>query len=210
VTDSFSFDAGVAAAAADPTAGGAVPVEKPPERQRYGALWPTPADQVSDHSAEGAPWLPTARGVPQDPPMGPLWHANHDDVQVPFSAQQGVDPVSGQWVNGPSVSEIHLDADGSPWNPGDWGRGGDTQPNAWALWNIGQPFTVNQGSRETRHLVTDQFDSTGKRINPPDAPSAPNEVYGSQHMTAPRLIPYEVAALFANEADSQQFSVNNG
>lgn len=211
MTDSFSFDTMVAAAAADPTAGGAVPVELPPERQRHGTLWPNPGDLVSDHSAEGAPpWTSDPHNVPKDPPMGPLWTANHDDVQVEYSAQQRVDPVSGDGISAPATSVIHLDADNGTWNAGDWGAGGDTQPNAWPQINIGQPFTVNQGSGETRTLWTDQFDSTGKRLNPPDAPSAPAEVYGSQHFTAPRFIPFEVGALFDNVGDSNQFSVKEG
>lgn len=209
MTDSFSFDAQVAAAATDPTAGGAVPVELPPEQQRHGVLWPTPADQVSDHSAEGAPWLPAARGVPQDPPQGPLWSASHAGDQVEFSAQQDVDPTSGQAISAPAVSQVHDGTDGDPWDPGDWGPN-FTQPQAWPQINIGAPFTVNQGGREVRHLATDQWDPTGKRVSPPDAPSAPHEIYGSQHDTTPRFIPFQVSALFANVADSNQFTVNPG
>ena len=209
MADSFSFDSQVAASATDPTAGGAVPIELPPEQQRLGTLWPNPSDMVSDHSAEGAPWLPTARNVPKDPPQGPLWRASHAGPQVEYGAQQDTDPVSGQAISAPFISEIHDGDDGSTWDAGDWGAH-NAQPNAWPQANIGRPFTVNQGSRETRTLATDQWDATGKRVNPPDAPSAPHEIYGSQHFTVPRFIPFEVGALFDNVADSNQFTVNPG
>ncbi|HEX4661899.1 MAG TPA: hypothetical protein VH307_31270 [Streptosporangiaceae bacterium] len=192
----FSFDSETAAAAYDPTAGGAVPVELPAEQQRHGVQWPTPAEMVSDHSAEGAPWLPTARGIPTDPPQGPLWSANHDGPQVPFDAQAAVDQVSGQGISGPAVP-VH---DGSGHQL--------AAPNGTPV--IGQPFTVNQGGGEVRHLATDQWDATGKRVSPADAPSAPHELYGSQHDTTPRMIPYEVGALFDNVAASNQFSRSPG
>lgn len=209
MSDSFSFDSQVAAAAADPTAGGAVPVELPPDLQRHGVLWPAPAEHVSDHSAEGAPWQPAARDIPKDPPQGPLWRASHAGDQVEFSAQQDIDPVSGQAISAPAVSQVHDGTDNGTWDPGDWGEN-YTQPDAWPQLDIGQPFTLNQGSQEVRHLATDQWDATGKRVSPPDAPSAPHELYGSQHNTTPRLIPFEVGALFDNVADSNQFTVNPG
>lgn len=197
MADSFSFDAEVAAASADPTAGGAVPVELPADLQRHGVLWPVPADMVSDHSAEGAPWQPAARDIPRDPPQPPLWQASHAGIQVEYGAQQDVDPVSGQAVSAPATSQVH---DGT--------EGALPAPNG--LPYIGEPFTVNQGSREMRHLATDQWDATGKRVSPPDVPSAPHEIYGSQHDTTPRFTPFEVGALFANVADSNQFTVNPG
>lgn len=209
MADSFSFDAQVAAAASDPTAGGAVPVELPPEQQRHGVLWPTPAEMVSDHSAEGAPWLPTARDIPKDPPQGPLWRASHAGQQVEFAAQQDVDKTSGQAISAPAVSEIHDGTDGDPWDPADWGPN-SSQPYAWPKINIGQPFTVNQGGGETRTLATNEWDPTGKRVNPPDAPSAPHEIYGSQHDTMPRFVPFQVGHLVSNVADSNQFSVSPG
>jgi hypothetical protein len=182
----FSFDSDVAAASS--AAGGAVPIELPPEQQRHGTLWPTPADMVSDHSAEGAAWLPTARDIPHDPPQGPLWTADHDGPSVPAD--------SNNWQAGPAVP-IH---DGS----------GHTlaAPNGTPV--IGQPFTINQGGGEVRHLATDVWDTTGKRVSPPDAPSAPHELYGSQHNTMPRFIPFETGALFDNIGSSNQFSVNGG
>lgn len=191
MADSFSFDSEVAAAASGGPYGGAVPIELPADQQRHGTLWPTPADMVSDHSAEGAPWQPTARDIPQDPPQGPLWTADHDGPQVEYSAGQRIDPTSGQGISAGAVP-VH---DGS----------GHALPAPNGLPDIGQPFTVNQGGTEVRHLATDQWDATGKRVSPADAPSAPHEVYGSQHFTVPRMIPYEVGALFANEADSNQF-----
>lgn len=196
MADAFtSFDSDTAAGA-DPTVGGAVPIELPPEQQRYGTLWPTPAEMVSDHSAEGAPWLPTARSIPQDPPQGPLWSADHDALAVEYDAQQALDPLSGQGISGPAVSGIH-----------------DGTGRALAAVNgkpdIGTPFTVNQGSRESRHLVTDQWDPTGRRVSPADAPSAPHEIYGSEHFTTPRFIPFEAGALFDNVGSGNQFAVNN-
>jgi hypothetical protein len=184
----FSFDGQVAAGAADPTSGGAVPVELPADQQRYGMLWPGPADMVSDHSAEGAPWLPAARDIPVDPPMGPLWTASHDGPSVPAT--------SNNWQRGP-LADNHR------------GRG-RALPAANGRPNIGRPFTVDQGSSEVRHLATDQWDPTGKRVSPADAPSAPHEIYGSQHDTTPRFIPFQVGALFDNVADSNQFTVNPG
>lgn len=199
MADSFSFDSEVAAGA-DPTVGGAVPIELPPEQQRHGVLWPTPAEMVSDHSAEGAPWLPTARDIPQDPPQGPLWTADHDGYYLPFDVNN--------WQDKPPLGQ-HAGSEGGAWDPGDWGKNG-SQPNAWPQINIGQPFTTDQGSRESRHLRTDQWDPTGKQVLPTDAPSAPHEIYGSQHDSTPRFTPFEVGALFANVADSNQFTRNPG
>jgi hypothetical protein len=129
-------------------------------------------------------------------------------VAVQFDAQQRVDTISGDGISAGATGN-HQGDDGGAWDPADWGDY-NAQPNAWPQINIGQPFTVNQGSGETRTLATDEWDSTGKRVNPPDAPSAPHEVYGSQHNTTPRLIPYEVGALFDNVADSNQFTRNPG
>lgn len=204
----FSFDSEVAAANSDPTAGGAVPVQLPPDQQRHGTLWPTPAEMVSDHSAEGAPWLPTARDIPHDPPQGPLWTADHDNAAVPYDGQSRVDPVSGQGISAPAVP-VHAGDEGGVWDPADWGTH-SAQPNAWPQLDIGQPFTLDQGSGEVRHVATDQWDTTGKRVSPADAPSAPHELYGSQHDTTPRQIPYEVGALFDNVASSNQFSTSPG
>lgn len=177
MTDAFqSFDAATAAGA-DPSVGAAVPLELPPEQQRYGALWPTPAEMVSDHSAEGAPWLPAARAIPTDPPQGPLWQADHAGPWVPFDAQAAPDSITGAQI-GAAASPNHQ---------------GDDHPVAWNGLNIGRPFTLM--TAQVRHLAQLVFDPTGKRIQPPDAPSAPHELYGSKHFTVPRMTQAEHAPL---------------
>jgi hypothetical protein len=191
------------ASAADPQTAGAIPAELPSSLEVYGTLWPTPADQVSDHSAEGAPWQATARAIPVDPPMGPLWQASHDGPAVPYDAS-GEESYYGQ-TDGPQPGWNHQGTDGQPWDVASWGPN-STQPNAWPQLDIGQPFTVDQGSAEHRTLATDQWDPTGKRVNPADAPSAPHELYGSKHYTRPRMIPFQLGALFNwNWADGDQF-----
>lgn len=183
MADAFSsFDA---QAAADPTFGGLVPAEKPAEEQVFGHAWPTPADLVSDHGSEGAPYLPAARGYPEDPPIGPMWRANHDGPSVPYSAA----------------------ASGSPGNLGPQPAshaGTDAKPQLQRV-NIGQPFTVKV-TRFIRHLATNVFGPTGQIINPPDAPSAEVQIYGSQHDTRPRWIGYDVSPLWDNVASSAGFS----
>lgn len=175
--DAFtSFDQDSAAGAVSPTVGGAIPLELPAELQREGTLWPTPADQVSDHSAEGAPWQAAARDVPQDPPQGALWQASHDGPSVPYSAQVALDPLTG--------ADVAAAATGN--HDGD----GQALQLAAALPRMGKPFTVNQGGSTFRHLISQAWDAlTGMRVNPGDAPSAPHELYGSQHGTRPRLVP---------------------
>jgi hypothetical protein len=194
-----SFDDDVKAGQVSPNVGAAVPIELPPELQRHGVLWPNPADQVSDHSAEGAPWVPAAGTInqPTEPPMGPMPMGHHDADSVPFDAQAAVDPVSGDQIAAPATAN-HAGLDGSYWDPGDDGPGLNTPPNSWAQINIGKPFTVNQGSSEHRNLLSStSYDAaTGRRVMIPDAPSAPHEIYGSQHNTRPRQIPSEVGPLF--------------
>jgi hypothetical protein len=187
-----SFDDEVAAGAVSPTVGAAVPAELPPELQRHGMLWPNPADQVSDHSAEGAPWVPAAGTInqPTEPPMGPMPMAVHDGPSVPFDAQAAVDPISGDQIAAPATAN-HED-DGLQWFEE------ERSPVVGAAPNIGRPFTINQGSSEQRHLASSvSWDAaTGRRVMIPDAPSAPHEIYGSDHYTRPRMIPYELPALF--------------
>lgn len=185
MTTPWSFDAETAAGSADPTAGGALPIELPPEQQRYGVLWPVPAEMVSDHSAEGAPWQPTARNIPQDPPQGPLWAASHRGAAVPFDA-------SGNQNRG--ASGVHQGTEGD-------------LPAVGGAPDIGRPFTIRIA--QLRHLVTDLWDSTGKRVSPADAPSAPHELYGSEHFTRPRMTPSQQGALFTNVADGEQFATND-
>lgn len=196
--------------------------ELPSDLQGRGVLWPNPADQVSDHSAEGAPWQAAAGtmgagyGWEFGPPGGgaplvPQHVADHTGPAVPYDA--AAEPNRGQTM-GPQPGYNHDGAQGDPWNPGDWapeGSASPVQPNNWPQLNIGKPFTVDQGSAETRTLATDQWDTTGKRVNPADAPSAPHELYGSQHYTRPRMTPYELPALFDWAwAESQQFTTNPG
>lgn len=183
------------ATAADPAAAGAIPAELPSVLQVHGQLWPTPAEQISDHSAEGAPWQAAARAIPTDPPMGPLWAASHDQDVPPYDAAAA--PARGQ-IMGPQPG----------WNHQGAGRALGA-PNGKP--NIGRPFTVGQGALEIRTLATDQWDPTGKRINPADAPSAPHELYGSKHYTRPRMTPFQLGALFNwNWAEAQQFTDDPG
>jgi hypothetical protein len=203
--ETWSFDSQVAAAGTDPTSGGAVAFLLPPELQQFGTLWPSPADQVSDHSAEGAPWQPAAgtRGnqegweygpPPGGPPPNPEFLADHSGPSVPYDAAAGRDN------RGQALAA----------QPG-WNHAGGGGARTWPQVNIGSPFTIDQGSGETRTLKTDQWDSTGKRISPADAPSAPHELYGSQHYTRPRQIPYQLPALFDwSWAQGQQFTGPSG
>jgi hypothetical protein len=181
----WSFDSDVAAGAVSPTVGAALPIELPPELQRRGMLWPNPGDQVSDHSAEGAPWVPAAGTInqPSVPPQGPMPMGDHRGPSVPFDAQAEVDATSGDQIAAPATANH----DGT----------GRQLPVVGAAPNIGKPFTVKQGSGEVRHLFSQAWDAmTGRRVNPPDAPSAPHELYGSQHHTRPRMTGYEVGPLF--------------
>lgn len=162
----------------------------PEAQQQRGLNWPTPAEQVSDHGAEGAPWQAAAGTInqPTVPPIGPLWRADHAGPSVP------------------ATSEHNQAA------PATRPHGGHQRPQAYPTGraNIGQPFTVKV-RRFMRHLATDQWDPTGKRVSPVDAPSAEVDIYGSQHYTVPRMIPYEVAPLFDwSWAAGDQFSANPG
>ena len=177
-----SFDDDVAAGSASQNAGAALPVgELPQDQQRYGTLTPNPAEFVSDHSAEGAPWLPTARDIPQDPPQSPLWRANHDGPSVPADAgnnQRGIDSAP---------------------------HAGSDSKYAYGLLNIGRPFLAVQN--RVRHLRTSVYDATGRIVNPADAPSAPTQIWNSEHNTAPRWIGFDVAPLFDNYGSGPTFSV---
>lgn len=202
MTETWAWDTEIATGA-DPYAGGAVPFELPADLQRHGVAWPTPADQVSDHSAEGAPWVAATsaerqHGWEYGPPGGgaprqPQFVADHAGPDVPYDAAAAAS--YGQTMAA---------------QPG-WPHAGTAPEKSWPQLRIGRPFTIDQGSAEVRHLATDAWDPTGKRVSPPDAPSAPHELYGSQHYTRPRLVPYEPAALFNwNWAQGQQFPVNPG
>lgn len=180
-----SFDAQTGAAA---VTGGAP--ELPPNLQRHGVLWPTPADQVSNHAAEGAPWVPAAGTInqPDVPLLGPEWAADHDGPSIPATSPLNqAAPASG----------IHDGTQQPQLYPG--GRA-----------NIGQPFTV-QVARFFRTLATAQWAPNGMRVNPPDAPSAPVQIYGSLHDTTPRMIGYELPPLFDWAwASGESFSQNPG
>lgn len=179
--DEWSFDT---AAAAGQASGGSETMLPPAE----GHLWPTPDDLISDHEADGAPARPATRPVPTDPPQGPLWTADHDN-QVP-PATRGTGP---QGVATPAGNH-------------DGHQGKAPIPQL----NIGAPFTV-EVTRFVRHLAGLIWDPTGKIVNPPDAPSAPVQIYGSEHNTRPRLTQSAIGPIF-NWAwpAGDQFSTNPG
>jgi len=158
----------------------------PGNLQVHNPAWPTPADQVSDHGAEGAPWqaAPGTINQPSTPPLGPLWMADHD---------------------GPTVGAVSPDNQlAAATRP----HSGHQKPQAYptGVVNLGHPFTAKI-KRLIRHLATDRWDDTGKRVSPPDARSAEVQIYGSQHFTVPRMIGYEAAPLFSWAwAASDQFS----
>jgi hypothetical protein len=182
VSDPWSFDAETTAAAA--VAGGPGG-ELPPGQQVTGRLWPYPGYLVSDHSSDASA-KPATRAVPTDPPQGPLWAAGHDGVSLP-----AVRPEN----QAAPASAAHDGSQGKP---------------RLELANIGAPFTLTV-ARFLRHLATDQWDSTGKRVSPPDAPSAPVQLYGSQHNTRPRLTESRIGPLFQWAwPAADQFSVNPG
>lgn len=184
-----SFDDDVAASAATPNAVPELPIELPADQQQFGVQYPTPADMVSDHSAEGAPWQAAARDIPQDPPQGPLWTANHDGPQPPYDESAGPSP----FTSGP-FSGTHRGIQGK---------------KRYGLANIGQPFLATY--QNLRHLVTsDQFDPvTGKHINPDDVPGAQVQIWNSEHNTEPRWIGFDVAPLFENVGTGPSFSGPN-
>lgn len=163
----------------------------PEDEQRHGVEWPTPADQVSDHSAEGAPWQAAAgtRNQPTVPPLGEMWRADHDGPSVPATSHHNQAAPATRPHDGSQLPQAY---------PGG------------SVWNMGQAFTVKV-KRFVRHLATDQWDPTGKRISPVDAPSAEVDIYGSEHYTVPRQIGYEAAPLFGWAwAAGDQFSANPG
>lgn len=147
----------------------------PPELQRHGVTWPSPAEHVSDHSAEGAPWQPApgTRNQPTVPPLGPMWRADHDGPSYPATSDRNQAEAAVRGHDGHQLPQAY--PAGRP--------------------NIGRPFVI-EVTRFLRHLATDLWDPTGKRISPPDAPSAPVQIYGSEHDTTPRQVPYEVTPLF--------------
>jgi hypothetical protein len=160
--------------------------ELPADLQVTGRLWPYPGDLVADHSSEGNPGKPATRSIPLDPPQGPLWAASHDGPTMPAPRPENqAAPASG----------VH-----------DGHQGKAAVP----LVNFGRPWTV-EVRRFLRHLATDTWDSTGKRVSPPDAPSAPVQIYGSEHDTRPRMTPAKIGPLFSWAWPAgDQWSINPG
>jgi hypothetical protein len=170
---------------------------------------PNPANLISDHSAEGAPYLPAARDIPQDPPAPPQWKPNHKDHIRDYghatNAQSG-EVVGNPHALGAHQSDNHDGTEGGT-NPTVWGPN-YSQPNAYGLLNIGAPFLAVQN--RFRHLRQNVFDSRGFNVNPQDAPSAPVQQWNSIHNTAPRWIGFDVSPLFENVGKGPQFSTNPG
>jgi hypothetical protein len=205
---------------AGPTFQGALAFQLPGSGQVLGPLSPTPAGNVSDHSAEGAPWTPTA-GDNFERQGGWAWQetgselgqaeylGQHEGPSVPYDAASR-DSYYGQ-TSGPQPGWNHDGTDGGYFTPisDDWGPN-HAQPNQWAQVAIGKPFTIDQGASESRYLNTDQWDSTGKRIRPEESPSALHQLYGSEHFTRPRLTPSEHVPLSTWAwAEGQQFPASN-
>jgi hypothetical protein len=168
MTDSWSFDAQTAATASPDGL-----AELPSSLQAEGRLWPYPGDLVSDHSTEGAQGKPATRAVPTDPKQGPLWSADHDGDAPPAARGAGLSGAAPAAGN----------------HDGSQGKSNTGVPN------IGRPFVV-EVRRFMRHLASNVYDPTGKLVNPVDAPSAPVQIYGSQHYTRPRMIEPQIGPLF--------------
>lgn len=192
-----SFDSMVAGQAA-------IDAERQPQRQRYtNPTTPNPSQLVSDHSYEGA--KPATRPVPKNPPAPPAWVADHDEIfgYAPATADQQSALPHALGVHG----TVNHDQDIDPYHSYDWGRNSE-QPSRYPLLNIGKPFEAREYRQ--RHLRTDRWDNTGKIVNPADAPSAPTQIWNSQHHTEPRWLPFAVTPLFQNIGKGPQFSHNPG
>lgn len=200
ITGMQSFDDQVAAAQGSATG---IDAERTDQNIRIPTA-PNPSQLVSDHSAEGANYLPAARDIPQDPPAPGQWSADHDGPSIPFDYSAG--DKFGTLAARPQTQH---DGNEGGTNPAVWGKN-HAQPNAYGLLNIGHPFLAIQN--RIRHLRTsDMFDGqTGKNVNPGDAPSAPTQIWGSQHHTEPRWIGFDVSPLFENIGKGPQFSTNPG
>jgi hypothetical protein len=192
-----SFDSQVASAAGN---SGGIDAER--QRQNYvNPTTPNPSQLISDHSAEGADYLPAARSIPMDPAAPPQWTADHDVM--------GYYPAYDANLNQRGNNSMPHEGIEGGTNPRIWGPN-HAQPNAYGLINIGHPYLATE--QNVRHLRTsDQFDpQTGKNINPDDAPSAPVQIWNSQHHTEPRWIGFDVSPLFENIGKGPQFSTNPG
>jgi hypothetical protein len=200
-----SFD-DMTAAAAGNSSGIGIDSERIPPNY-INPTTPNPSQLVSDHSAEGAPYLPAARSVPELPPAPAMWSAEHD-YDGYYPAYDTNASNRGHAVLGPGNDLPHQGVEGGT-NPVVWGPN-KAQPNAYGLINIGAPYLATE--QNIRHLRTsNEFDPvTGKNINPDDAPSAPVQLWNSQHNTEPRWIPFGVAPLFENIGKGPQFSNSPG
>lgn len=170
---------------------------------------PNPSNLISDHSAEGADYLPAARDIPQDPPAPVQWTPNHADDTQDYghatNAQSG-DVVGNPNALGAHQSENHAGND-RIWDA-TYNGPNNQMPKAYPLLNIGGPFlAVQQRFRHLRQIV---FDSRGFNVNPQDAPSAPVQQWNSQHDTEPRWIGFDVSPLFENVGKGPSFSTNPG
>src|ERR1039458_5129485 len=115
-----TFDQSVAAGL-----GPDVALELPADQQYRGTLWPNPADNISNHSAEGAPWVPAA-GTMNQPydankntgGVNPLSYSVHDGYVLPFNAGVVRDARTGVEVRGPLNTGPHaadlVETSGSP------------------------------------------------------------------------------------------------
>jgi hypothetical protein len=193
-----SFDQQVAALAG-------LDAERAPQQQRItNPTTPNPGQLISDHEPNGA-WLPPDRNLPGNPPAPPSWIADHGDIFGYAPATNADDPHVLQAL-GPHGTDNHGGRDDN-YVDYDWGPN-SAQPNIYPLMNIGHPFTVTE--HRQRHLRTAVYDSTGKIVNPPSSPSAPMQIYGSQHHTTPRFIGFDLTPLFENTGKAGQFSQNPG
>src|ERR1035441_10635006 len=91
-----------------------VPLELPAEQQYRGTLWPNPADNIADHSSEGAPYQAATgtRNLPYDATkdtsgvLAPAW-ADHDGYVPPFNVGVVVDPRTGSDISAPADPRVH-------------------------------------------------------------------------------------------------------
>lgn len=151
-----------------------------------GITTPNPSELISDHSAEGADYLPAARSIPMDPPAPPMWVADHD------------------YVGDYPAYDANLNQRGNITTP----HAGKDGKHAYGLLNIGAPYLADYAN--TRHLRQNVFDSRGFNVNPADAPSADVQIWNSQHDTEPRWIGFDVSPLYENVGSAPGFSNNPG
>src|ERR1039458_579103 len=187
-----TFDQSVAAGL-----GPDVALELPADQQYRGTLWPNPADNISNHSAEGAPWVPAA-GTMNQPydankdtsGVNPLSYSVHDGYVLPFNAGVVRDARTGVEVRGPLNTGPHAADLIERSLPSEVGN------TNYPLLDIPDYYDAKQGLHEQRHITESQWDpETGKRVNTPDQVSAPNDIFNAHVDTTPRQIGYQVPAL---------------